>query len=629
MQAQDSSHLPFTLSSGRYGRTTTKQRGDHARRAYGLRLRVFMIVLLIIWMVLLGVTLVLGAACMQLLRVTSVERVGDRFFLAAWTGLLILAVLLLYWALLAPIGISTGIVLFLCCLSMGILHPAIRQEWSRFRKLFTPARVLIGATIALLVAWAEVQPLSNRDVLIYHLDSIHYLSRTGVVPGLGLVYHRYGFASSWFTIPALFNHGPLTMRIGVVANGFAFLLFLGHLYMAGTRVLSRTSTRTDWFILVALLLSSSIPIFLNYPVSTTPDFCVIVGTMITAWLTLMIYGNRRTGADTWRGLGQHETLLPVLLAACLFTVKPIALPVLAAAGISYLVYHRFRLRAWTISGLVTVAVVLPYLTTLTLITGYPLYPNPWGLDLPWTMPPHRNLAHTRWGMPGMIDAPYLSPAWWSEWIGQATENYVALLLMATSVAVLIWIVFRARHGLRPLWPALLIGLLGLTFMMTKAPSSRFAWAYMTIIPSTLAFLYADTLNRIFARVPGGRARHILPLTLVAGLVIGLSILGKTESEKRLEAAERDGRIQLDRPNILLIPPLPPRVIFDDASRTVNPYTAYEDEEEAYLDSPRAMFNPLIPRPGIRYRKPEKGIHGGFELDPNTTDSTFPASLNPK
>lgn len=578
-----------------------------------------MIVLTIIWLLLLGVVLVLGSVMVRLMNVTAVTRTGDRFFLSVWTGILTLALLLLYGALWIPIGpwVFPGLVVVSGLI--GIFNRSIRSDLLSYIRLMTPGRCAVGCLLVFLISYAEVQPICDRDVIIYHLDNIHALSRTGIVPGLGLIYHRYGFMSSWFTIPALFNHGPLTMHIAPAANGLVFLLLLGQLHMVAARILSRRGEATDWFILAAFLIPVVVPVFLNYAVSTTPDFFLIIGNLVIAWAAMMIYGSRIGAADAdGKGLARQQ-LLPVWMAAVMFTIKMPALPMIAAIGLVYLLHQRFVWKAWIASGAVVAVAVAPFMAALAVLTGYPLYPNPWGLDLPWTMSPDSyHLSHNLWGKPGDTHAAYLTWAWLVEWLQLSHDCVIGFVLFIASWVVLAWIILARRNRIIEVLPGLLIGVVGMLFLVAKAPSVRFGWSYLAIVPCVVFYLQSDRLNRLVDLLPPGlnRAwvRHSVLVALWCLFVLVFSVAGKTDSEKRVAAADREGRIKLDRPNLLVWPPIPARLVFDDAKRIAEPYRDFEDHPEAYLDSPRPMFHPLIPRPGVRYLNPEKGIYGGFAHD---------------
>lgn len=570
-------------------------------------------------MLLLALVLILGVIVLQLMRVTAIQRTGDRFFLAAWTGLVCLSVILLCWALIAPIGPFTCVTLAGIGSFLVFMNPDIRSELRSFAHLFTPTRIGLGMILALVVAYAEVQTICDRDVIIYHLDNIHTLSRTGTIPGLGLIYHRYGFVSSWFTIPAMFNHGFLTMRIAPAANGLVFLLMLGQLQAVAGRILNRRGEGSDWFILAAFTIATVIPVFLNYAVSTTPDFILITGNMIIAWASVMIYG----GLSSPLATNHRQQLLPVLLASSMFTIKMLALPMIAATGLIYLIYRRFQLRAWIISGVIVATVVTPFLITLTLLTGYPLYPNPlFRMELPWTMNPDSyHLTHDKWGMSGETDAAYLSWDWLMAWIQFSPDNKIGLALFVLSWMLLLWIAARNRSRMWHVMPCLMIGVIGMMFLVAKAPSVRFGWSYLSIIPCTMFYLYSDSLNAFIKRWPGALLNNGLrqgaPLAVWIAFVLGVSVLGKTASEKMVQQAVEEGRLTLDRPNFLFYAPLPPRILFDDIKRRAEPYREFEDDPAAYLDSPRPMFHPLIPGEGVRYLIPETGIYGGFSRDQST------------
>ncbi len=572
-----------------------------------------MIALVCAWALLFLVALPIGAAGIRWSRVTRISRVGDRFFLAAWLGFLTLTVLLLAWSLLAPITPWTGVAALLSVSLLVARSRPVRDELRAFMAAASlPLFVCAGLLVA-SVAAAEVQPICNRDVISYHADLIHTLSRIGVVPGLGLIHKRFGFISPWFTVPALFNHGPLTAHMTAVANGFAFLLLVGHLALAAWRILCRAGNVADWFALAALGAGSVFPIFLNDPVSSTSDFPNFLVTVFVAWAALIIYAPAGGTGARGHGTLRNEHVIPLYLAACLWTIKITTAPVLASMGLLYLAHHRFRTQAWLSAGLTTL-VALPQMVALALVTGYPLYPvRALRLQTPWTLEAHRFLTKKRWGvMPGYDDSGYLSLSWFVKWLQLDATNVVALAFFTLSTVALAWIVVRHGKRLKDVLPPLLIGVTGLALLLLKSPFARFGWGYLVMLPATLTALYTGALNRIVpCRLPC-RLAALIPVAGLGMMVIGLSVLGHTASEKRIDQAAQSGRITLDRPNPLLLPPQLPLVAFDDRRGLAVPYEPDGPRPVSpLLAGPRPMFYPLIPREGVSYRIPAAGPAGGF------------------
>ncbi len=569
-----------------------------------------MLSLLIVWSVLGGFTLVLGAAALRFFRVEAGNSAGgeeNHLFRALWTGLLLLAWLLLVWSLFAPITPITGLALTLGCGMALLLWAELRRDCLRLLRRGYRSGGLMTPLLALGAALAVAQPMSNRDALAYHLDLIQIMSRVGLVPGLGLIHDRFGFVSSWFAIPALFNHGPLSGRVGVVANGYAFFLMLAHLRMAATRVLRGRGDPADWFVSAALSVGVLFPVYLGFPVGSTADFAVLLYILIVAWTALTVYSPGAVPPSGFR----DPRLLPLFMGALLFSVKLSAIPVPAVAGVLYLISCRFRLRAFVTGGTFT-ALLIPWFSASIVVTGFLMYPGPWRLNLPWTMGHHQALEITHWGQPGRLAAPSPSLDWLRRWLSLDVTHQIGFAYFLAGVVFLLCVLLRHRRRLPDLAPLLLTGIFGVAFMWARAPSVRFGWGYLVILPCAFFPLYGPGLNVKIQRLKfSPPMAGALAFIACLAILFGLSLPGWTESAQRVRDAVREGRLAPDDGNRLLRPPIPPRIRFDDVAGTVEPDTRHVEDPRAYLDGPRAMTYPLIPPCGVHFRDPEAGPRRGF------------------
>jgi len=366
------------------------------------------------------------------------------------------------------------------------------------------------------------------------------------------------------------------------------------------------------------------PLLLNYPITPTTDFPVVVFTLVVAWSMLLI-----VPAEKENGQGASlvdRDLVPLWLAAGAFTVKLSTAPLVLVAGLFYLVRKRFRFRAFLIAGILSCLLVLPLLTAGVTVSGCPLYPSALCLDLPWSL--DREVVQIegssiktrgRWGTPvkppELADVSYLSPTWLKVWMKSDRTKVVGFALFLGSLLCLGWTVSVTRHRLRESWPTLVLGAVGLLFLAILSPRPRFGWGYLTVIPCTLAFLYAEGLQRLVSRrVPGAKGdtkAAVLSLVLVTLFLVPPSVLFQTTSERRIAEAVRRGSIVLDDAPPLLLPPRIPNIRFDDEAGVSLPHREYEHGPVPSIDGARRMFYPLAPSAGVRFRDPSRGAAAGF------------------
>jgi hypothetical protein len=217
--------------------------------------------------------------------------------------------------------------------------------------------------------------------------------------------------------------------------------------------------------------------------------------------------------------------------------------------------------------------------------------------------------------PELADVSYLSPTWLKVWLKSDQTKVVGFPLFLGSLLCLGWMASVTRHRLRESWPTLALGTVGLLFLAILSPRPRFGWGYLTVIPCTLAFLYAENLQQLVScRVPGAKGNTkaaVLSLVLVILFLAPPSVLFQTTSERHIAEAVRRGSITLDDAPPLLLPPRIPNIRFNDEDGVALPHREYEHGPVPSIDGTRRMYYPLTPPAGVRFRDPSLGAAAGF------------------
>lgn len=573
-----------------------------------------MVFLLLSWIAVGGACFSLGSLVIGVLGMQSVDRTGDRLMIVLWTGVALLGLLLLGLSLVTPLTPALGVILTAALLTAAAAFPPSRREF------FSLGRLPLGGTLAPLLICAGTAALltsaiiTSRDSISYHYDLIYLLSRTGTVPGLALVHDRYGFLSSWFTIPAVFNHGALTGRVTTLANGFAILLSLLHCWLVLRRLLHGSSRLGDRFLLLALPPAMFMPVLLNYTLSASPDFVIVVLTVVMVWLMILL--DRRGPTETvGRGLSlSRDSLAPLILAAAAVTIKLAAAPALPVAFLYHFTKGKLRISAAASGALVALVLLSPSLVSRTVVTGCPLYPAPLCLDLSWSAGEEgaelalEPIARAR---KGPKSAAYLSPRWFGRWLKKDRMNEVGTALFSLSVLSLLGLALTGGGGLRRGWFVWLLAAAGIAFLFATSPQTRFAWAYLAIVPAYVLALRADPSVAAAARKLPPRA--VTPATLIllaglSGLFLSASYGFQTQSEKLVRQAALESEIILDTSGGIIIPPEIPRVAFHKR-RAVETRTIY-DLKGSPSEERGLIINPA-PDGKFVYRDPLRGPAGGF------------------
>jgi len=441
--------------------------------------------ILLSWLVLASLSFFLGILLLGLVGAPSVDRRGDRLMLSLWLGTSLLGPLLLAISLFTPLTPRVGAALLLI-LAAAAVSPLARGEIDRMRGAHLShgaVPLLISAGAAALITF---QVITSRDSITYHYDIAYLLSQVGVVPGLSLVHSRYGLLSSWFTLPAVFNHGAAVGRVAVVANGFCLSLVLLHCWLALRRIFDGSSRLADRFVLIALPATTFMPVLLNYTLSASPDFFTVILTVVVLWSMFLLSGERGGADETGRAGHTDENLIPLFLAAAAVTVKFASAPALAAAFLFLLVRRRFHLSAVLADIVVVLIILAPSLTARTVVSGCPLYPVPLCLDLSWSVgeeTAEREIVPIIRARHATREGGYLTPRWLRRWLRKDSMNGVALTLFALSVLSLILLPFGGARPFGRGWFVVLLSGGGIAFLFATSPQMRFAWGYLTVIPA--------------------------------------------------------------------------------------------------------------------------------------------------
>ncbi|HUO10418.1 MAG TPA: hypothetical protein VM008_19080 [Phycisphaerae bacterium] len=299
---------------------------------------------------------------------------ADHFF----AGFATLLAVLQLWHFLAPINFIPHITLFLAGL-LGCI--TIRRSIISSVASTPKYALLLFALLALWLANRATGPNAEYDAGLYHLQAIKWTETFRIVPGLANLHMRFGFSSTLTLFSAFLDQGFWQGNASHIANGFFLVALAAMIVRAGTRVLtSNTSSLADRTLLFTapLLIDWALDVQAS---SDSTDIGAAVLSVLAGYYFL-----RAFAPDARRTNG----FLCVLLAAAAISAKGSTLLLCAPLiAITLILLRRESLPA-TIAA---AAFLLPWTARLTILTGYPLYPNPWpSLDIDWRMP----MAKVEW-----------------------------------------------------------------------------------------------------------------------------------------------------------------------------------------------------------------------------------------
>jgi hypothetical protein len=571
-----------------------------------------MLYFILVW-ILLGIfCYILGTALLIGLDIENFERVGDRFIVAIWLGIVLFSAILLGVSVFIPLTPITAIGVAISLLGLSLVSRRIRDEVLLFYSELSSENIVIFLVAAILIAAITTQKVTWIDTGLYHFGVIQWLFKFGAVPGIALIHPNLGFTSTWFALAAPFNT-PLFggFRTTALINGFVFLLFILQVLISTQYIYNRKSQLADWFVIAfaaivlpLFLLSSLFRLMSEILVSASPDLPSIFFVLIIAWSILILSYHGRFSdfkSNTTEKSRSNSKVIPLILATGAFTTKLTSLPLLAVAILFYLVHQKTNVRQVLLGAAIVLALLIPMLIHGTISSGCPLFPSKSiCLNLPWTI---EEIANVQWGISNFSarDSSKLVTFW--KWFTYSGGNTILGFLLISSIGLSLLLVklLNTEQLLRQSWLFLLSGL-GLFLIMSKGPSIRFGLGYAVLIPSlSIANLCYSKLQDL-----GLRSRTSLKFNLqipkssqFASLFIFSSVALILFSQGELRSR-------------LLIPPELPKV--ETITKQVNDvsYTAPVGDGlcwgAALPCSPVKEFR-------VQLRDPEQGIKAGFIRSP--------------
>jgi hypothetical protein len=556
-----------------------------------------MVYFIITWTCLTIVLFLVGISLLRICKADCFDRRGDRALAAIWLGLIGVSLLWLTVSLVLPLSPLIGWGMAIAVVVLSLFSKQTRTEIVAYKSIISPSLILGFLTLALLVAILTSQQIVWFDTGLYHLGSIQWLSKFGAVYGVALINPKFGFISSWFAFSAPLIPDFIGNRVGAIANGFVFLIALSHWIITLTRILKNQARLPDWFYLVyagILILVYLVTTFTGSPIliSFSPDVSVNFLIGIIAWSILCIYQR-----DSLSIHPISARIIPLIIASGTVAIKLSALPLLPGTLLFYARIKpvNFQRLFWGIA--VIILLLLPVNLFGIKTSACPLYPSQFMcLDLPWSVPAESVQLETREinffdkVAPEKSAIPKFILAYWK--LLTQTEFKIIILLLALSL-IFAGLIIKPSSGEQWL---VLIGLLGMAFIITKSPLLRFGIGYFILIPSLfiagvgqLLLSKMPLMNQKMWRVQVRRSEKIVPL-------VALFIAGAIA-------------VQNDVKSRWLLPAELPRV--QVIKKKVN------DVEYAYPTNwtVRCWKYPLpcahVPVHNVKLRDPELGIGGGF------------------
>ena len=476
-----------------------------------------MLYFLAAWILLFLVCFPVGSACLHMCSAAQWGKEGDRIIIALWLGIILLSTSYLAAAMFIPLSFGVSLSMAFSFMGLSLCLRTVRTEVKRLAKTLSLPLLGYGGALSIAIATFMTQEITWVDTKLYHLGAIRWLSDYGMIPGIALINHRFGWISAWFALITLLNPPFVQYRTTAVLNGFVLLLIFAQFICVVRRILRRQDHISDWFIffaeaiLLPLLLIKVIPvigkksIFAETLISPSPDLVANLLVILTAWLILLIYENRSSTNKHTMIIARDQKILPILFAAGATSFKLVAFPLLIVTNVFYLIYKKFRPSALLACIGINTLMLSPLLGAGITASGCPFSPSKFlCLDLPWSA----NLPYSLdWGLwwrsDKLIGLPSPQENYWlwllPRWLQANPLNTITLFLNILAIIFLIKGIKSGKISIKIEYlEVLAISLVGILVIITQAPTLRYGLGYFLVIP---CLIFALSLSLIRKKIP--------------------------------------------------------------------------------------------------------------------------------
>jgi hypothetical protein len=456
-----------------------------------------MLYFIIVWLILLISCLSVGNLALIKLTGKSFQRLGDRFFLAIWLGLLIYGISLLTLSLFIPLSFKVGILLIVSLSLLSWTYPQNQREMIQYLRYGLKRRFSAGFFFLLIsLALMTTHPVKWGESAAYHYTAIRWLSEHGSVTGVALIKKNLGITSSWFALQAPFNGSIINFRAGALINVFVilittlhFLISLGYWQGEGR---ANDKFAISFFLVFLIYLTISWEMR-SIVISASPDLPIIFLSEFIAWLMLTLNDDK----IIVNSASKNIYLLPLVIATGAVSIKLTALPLLFITTLYFILANFMRPKNIIIAILICFLILLPMLSVGVKTSGCPLYPSSlFCFDFPWSQTREsveqfaaKTDSLTEWfGEPpsGEIAVFWLFKKWlFARWLNQVMA-FLGVVGFVSSLLVLLNIRHWKKSGI--FW-VLLLGNVGSVFIFLKGPLIRFGIGYLLLLPALLISIY--------------------------------------------------------------------------------------------------------------------------------------------
>jgi hypothetical protein len=285
------------------------------------------------------------------------------------TGVVIATVFAQVLSLFTRVALGANIFIVLVCIVIAVFYryELLSDLYNSFIQIKSRGNVFVYLAVFLIMAYGASHGIMHYDSDLYHAQAIHWIEDYGIIKGLGNLHVRLAYNSAAFPLSALYSFSFLGEKSLHVMSGFFALLLAWQCVDIKNFIRRGRPVISDFARLAAIYYLFTIYDEMVAPASDYFLSCLVFYVIIH-WLDMYV---------------RHEkSYVPYILLALLgifaITIKLSAAPMvlLSVVPIYMLLKDRTveKIRAFWLSVILALVIVLPFLLRNIILSGWLLYP---------------------------------------------------------------------------------------------------------------------------------------------------------------------------------------------------------------------------------------------------------------
>jgi hypothetical protein len=439
-----------------------------------------MLLILLSWILIAFVMVMTGFGISRILNPVfhiESEKVAISFDEYFFFGFSVLSAVAGIISVFAAIGISFFLTAFFSALIFLVIwfRDCTKSIKDFFHGSFETRNDEVFISICLiLVLSAAAHIITLYDSGLYHEQTIKWIRRYPVIPGLGNIHGRLAFNSMFFVISAVFTIDYKDILIYPL-NSLCFMILVFKLYALFKKHRASGNSWISFFFVMAILLS--FVVLLPDINSPSPDIIVAILIIYVFSYLLDWYSTKQEILGAFR----FVLIFILILNTVLFKLSS-----LMFIMVFFLIFKRRSLKYFIIAFISACILVFPFLIRNYYLSGYLVYPFP-SIDIfnvEWKIPIQNlideKLSIENWakiqGVPYQEVMNLSIFEWIPVWLKSLNAEKIGILVPnVLSLPLIILMLIKKDY-----FPAtiLILVLINLVFWFLNAPDPRFVYGFL-------------------------------------------------------------------------------------------------------------------------------------------------------